>query len=167
MANAAHLIPTTKLFEGGYVCDPNDSGGHTNSGITLTTFRIYYGKNKTVQDLKNMTDEQWYNIYYNMFWKPCLGDEIKSQAIADIIVDWYFNSGTWGLKKTQEVLGVKVDGKFGQKTLGAINGYPNQKELFYKIKDKREQYYRSIAKGTKAKYLKGWLRRVNAFDWFE
>lgn len=167
MANPQHLIPITKKFEGGYVCDPNDSGGHTNSGITLSTFRLYYGKDRTVQHLKNMTDEQWYHIYYNGYWRVCKGDEIKSQAIANIIVDWYFNSGTWGIKKVQEVLGVTVDGKFGPKTLAAVNEYENQKELFYKIKNKREQYYRSIAKGVKAKYLTGWLRRNNAFDWFE
>lgn len=167
MANPQHLIPTTLAFEGGYVCDPTDSGGHTNSGITLSTYRLHFGKDKTVEHLRNMTYDEWYHIYYNGYWKVCKGDEIKSQAIADIVVDWYFNSGTWGIKKVQEVLGVTVDGIFGPKTLAAINEHPDQKELFHKIKDKREAYYRSIAKGTKAKYLRGWLRRNDAFEWFE
>jgi hypothetical protein bfra3_11916 len=51
------FITYIKSWEGGYVNDPRDSGGATNKGITLTTFRSVYGKNKTIEDLKNLTDE--------------------------------------------------------------------------------------------------------------
>ena len=55
-------------WEGGYVNDPNDKGGPTNKGITLTTFQSVYGKNKTITDLKNMTTEQWWTIFKTKYW---------------------------------------------------------------------------------------------------
>nr|DAR62293.1 MAG TPA: Lysozyme [Bacteriophage sp.] len=44
-------------WEGGFVNDPRDSGGATNKGITLTTFQSVFGKDKTVEDLKRMTED--------------------------------------------------------------------------------------------------------------
>ncbi len=41
-------------WEGGFANDPDDLGGATNSGVTLSTYRMYYGQDKTVEDLKNM-----------------------------------------------------------------------------------------------------------------
>ena len=44
-------------WEGGFVNDQRDSGGATNKGVTLSTFQTVFGKDKTVKDLKNITDE--------------------------------------------------------------------------------------------------------------
>ena len=44
-------------WEGGFVNDPRDSGGATNKGVTLSTFQTVFGKDKTVKDLTNITDE--------------------------------------------------------------------------------------------------------------
>lgn len=44
-------------WEGGFVNDPRDPGGATNKGVTLAKFREIYGKDKTVNDLKKITDE--------------------------------------------------------------------------------------------------------------
>lgn len=41
-------------WEGGFANDPDDLGGATNSGVTLSTYRMYYGQDKTVEDLKKM-----------------------------------------------------------------------------------------------------------------
>ena len=41
----------------------NDHGGATNSGVTIAVFQSVYGKNKTKNDLKRMTDEQWDYIF--------------------------------------------------------------------------------------------------------
>ena len=169
MAKYEKLIPTVLKFEGGFANHPSDPGGATNSGVTLSTFRSVYGKDKTVQELKNMTMEQWEYIFKTRFWDRWKADDIDNQAIANLLVDWLWASGVYGIKYPQEVLGVKTDGIVGLKTLAAINYYPNKKELFEKLWNRRKKHFEDIVKNRpKSKvFLKGWLRRLSDFKWFE
>lgn len=151
-------------IEGGYVNHPEDKGGPTNLGITLNTFRQYCGQGKTIKDLRNMSYGTWCEIMKDMYWDKCLGDEIHNQALAEIIVDWCVNSGTVGLRKVQEIVGVKPDGIAGPKTLSAING-ANQKELFDRILSARNQFYVNIVKKNPSQrvFMNGWMNRLNHF----
>ncbi len=169
MADYKKLIPLIKKWEGGFVNNPSDPGGATNSGVTLSTFRSVYGKDKTVQDLKNMTMEQWEYIFKKKFWDRWKADDIDNQAIANLLVDWLWASGVYGIKYPQEVLGVKTDGIVGLKTLAAINYYPNKKELFDKLWNRRKKHFEDIVRNRPQSkvFLKGWLRRLSDFKWFE
>ena len=169
MAKYDKLIPTVLKFEGGFANHPSDPGGATNSGVTLSTFRSVYGKDKTVQDLKNMTNEQWEHIFKTRFWDRWKADDIDNQAIANLLVDWLWASGVYGIKYPQEVLGVKTDGIVGLKTLAAINYYPNKKELFEKLWNRRKKHFEDIVRNRPQSkvFLKGWLRRLSDFKWFE
>ena len=169
MAKYEKLIPTVLKFEGGFANHPSDPGGATNSGVTLSTFRSVYGKDKTVQELKNMTMEQWEYIFKTRFWDRWKADDIDNQAIANLLVDWLWASGVYGLKYPQEVLGVKTDGIVGLKTLAAINYYPNKKELFEKLWNRRKKHFEDIVRNRPQSkvFLKGWLRRLSDFKWFE
>lgn len=166
MADYRKLIPIVLKYEGGYAGNI-DGMICTMKGVTLATFRKYFGASKTCTDLKNITDAQWTKIFVNGFWNRWNADAIKSQAIANLLVDWVWASGIYGIKYPQRVLGVKDDGIVGAKTLAAINNYPNQKELFQKLWDRRKKHFEAIAVGSKAKFLKGWLNRLSAFKWFE
>lgn len=108
-------------WEGGFVNDPADAGGATNKGVTIGTFRQFYGKDATVEQLKNITDAQWMHIFKKGYWDRWKADEINSQKIADILVGWVWGSGVYGIKIPQRILGVKEDGIVGQKTLQAVN----------------------------------------------
>ena len=57
MADYTKLVPFIRKWEGGFSNNPKDKGGATNNGVTLATYRMVYGKNKTVDDLKNMSDK--------------------------------------------------------------------------------------------------------------
>ena len=93
-------------------------------------------------------------------------DSIENQSIANLLVDYVWASGIYGIKYPQQVLGVKADGVVGPKTLAAINNYPDQEELFNKLWKRREQHFRAIAgSGYKKKFLKGWLNRLNDFKY--
>ena len=74
-------------WEGGFVNDPRDSGGATNKGVTLSTFQTVFGKDKTVKDLKNITDEQWEIIFKKYYWNRYKADQIKDEWIKYILVD--------------------------------------------------------------------------------
>ena len=166
MARAEILKPFILSWEGGYVNDPYDRGGATNKGVTIATFRSVYGKTKTVTDLKNMSDAQWLHIFKVYFWDRWRADEIKSQSIANILVDWVWASGAYGVRNVQKLLGVKVDGVVGPKTIAAVNNYPGgARALFDKIKLARTAFINSIAVGTQVRYRRGWARRLNGIQW--
>lgn len=150
-------------WEGGIANDPNDKGGFTNRGITLVTFKNYFGKNKTINDLKNITDEQWFYIFKNGYYDKIKCAEIKNDNIQLIWCDWFWGSGKWAITKVQTLVGVEDDGIVGPKTLDAINNFKTQKDLFDKIKQLRINFVYSIVKNnpSQKKFLKGWLNRIN------
>lgn len=172
MANSEKLVPIVKKWEGGFSTDATDMGngpsGCTNSGITLTTFRKYYGSMKTCSDLRKMTNEQWSYIFKKGYWDKWKADEIESQAIANLLVDWYWNSGSWAIKYSQQVIGVVADGIVGKKTIAAVNGTSDKKGLFDKLWARRKKHYEDIVKRnpSQKKFLKGWMNRLNSFKWF-
>jgi lysozyme family protein len=165
MADAEKLKPIILKWEGGFSNKKSDRGGATNKGITLTTFRSFYGSQKSVTDLKDITDEQWMNIFKTGYWNKFLADNIDSQSIANICVDWAWGSGAkTAVKKVQEILGVTVDGITGNQTLSAINK-ADAKTLFQKIWKRRKTFFENIVKNdpTQKVNLKGWLNRLNDF----
>lgn len=166
MADYRKLKPIVLKWEGGYAGNI-DGAICTMKGVTLATFRKYFGNTKTCRDLRNITDEQWDYIFKKKFWDKWKANDIKNQSIANLMVDWLWTSGVYGIKYPQKVLGVTDDGIVGPKTIAAINNYPNQKELFQKLWNRRKKHFESIAIGNKAKFLKGWLNRLNDITYID
>lgn len=169
MAKAELLKPFILRWEGGFVDDPLDRGGATNKGITIGTFRNFYGKDATVEQLKHITDEQWLHIFKSGYWDKWKADDIENQSIADIVVDWAWASGTvTSIKQVQKILGVAVDGIVGNDTLTAIN-IAGQRILFAKIHSRRIEFVENIVKRdpSQARFLKGWKNRINSLTFSE
>lgn len=186
MAKVELLVPFIKRWEGGFVNDPADAGGATNMGITLATFETYCRKKgyprPTVERLKNISESQWTDILKSMYWDRWKADEIESQKVANILVDWVWGSGSHGIIIPQRTLGVVADGIVGVKTLQAVN-FADPSELFDEIFQKRVQFLNEITENSIAKYekkigrkateaellkytnkrfLKGWTNRLNS-----
>lgn len=104
-------------WEGNYACVSGDKGSHTNKGITIGTFRSVFGQGKSVQDLKNMTEAQWDYIYERFFWNKWKADQINDQSIANLLVDWFWTSGSYGIKLPQKFLASHKMVLSGQKPL--------------------------------------------------
>lgn len=166
MAVYTKLIPIVLKWEGGYAGNI-DGMICTMKGVTLATYRKFFGKDKTCKDLKEITNAEWDLIFKEGFWDRWKADDIESQAIANLLVDWCWASGVYGIKLPQRVLGVVDDGIVGKKTLAAINDYLDKKELFQKLWNRRKKHFQDIAKNGKEKFLKGWLNRLNDFKYFE
>lgn len=164
MAEFKEYAPKLLQFEGGYVNHPDDNGGPTNKGVTLTTYRQYCGEEKTIKDLQNMSYGTWQNIMKDLYWDKCKADQIQNQSLAELIVDWCVNSGLVGIRKVQEVTGVKPDGVVGPKTLSAING-SDQELLFERIWKARQQFYINIVKKNPKQqiFMNGWMNRLLSF----
>ena len=163
MADYRKLKPFILRWEGGYINDQADLGKQTNKGVTLSTYRSVFGKNKTVSDLKKITDDQWEFIFKKFYWDKWKADDIKDQNVANILVDWIWSSGSYGIKIPQRVLGVSVDGIVGSKTIAAINARDGR-ELFDTIKHERKDFIERICqkRPQNKKFKKGWLNRINS-----
>lgn len=151
-----------RKWEGGYSNDKDDSGGCTMMGVTIGTYRKYYGNNKTCSDLRKITDEEWYSIFKKGYYDKMKADKIENDSIALLCVDMCWGSGpTTAIKKIQGALGCTVDGKVGPQTLGALNAQ-NKAAVFVKLWSMRYNWYIQISKlKNNKKYLRGWLNRLN------
>ena len=166
MADFAEYAPKLLKHEGGYVWHPLDLGGPTCKGVTLATYRQYYGMSKTVENLKNIPFGHWKTIMKEGYWDKCRADEIVSQPVAEIAVDWCVNSGTSGIRKVQEIAGTTADGIVGPKTIAAINA-ADPKDLFERIWNARHQFYVNIVKKNPSQkvFMNGWMNRLNSFKY--
>ena len=120
MANVEKIVPFIIQFEAGvspagltgkllfekarkpwYANDPDDLGGATMVGVTLATYTEYCRKKSyprpSVERLRSMTYTQWLDILKTMFWDRWKADEIANQSIAEILVDWVWASGKYGI----------------------------------------------------------------------
>lgn len=168
MANFGIFLRKLLRLEAGYVNHKNDNGGCTNKGITINTFKKYYGAGMDCDDLKNITEEQVECIYKEGYWDPCWGDKIECSKIAQIFVDWAVNSGVkTAIKEVQKIVGTTADGIMGPITLKAINEFYPKKQLFDTIKEERVKFYKNIVKkNPKQKcFLQGWLNRLDEYEW--
>lgn len=168
MANVNQLAPFILKWEGGFVNDPADLGGATNMGVTIGAWKSCgYDKDGDgdidVDDLRLLTREDVVNrVLKPHYWDRWKADDIKSQSVANILVDWVWASGAHGIKIPQRLLGVSVDGIVGPKTLAAVNAR-NPRELFDMIKIARFDFIEDICRKRPAnnKFKRGWMNRIN------
>ena len=168
MADVNKLAPFILKWEGGFVDHKNDKGGATNMGVTIGTWRQNgYDKDGDgdidVADLKLLTKHDVINrVLKPHYWDRWKADQIASQPIANILVDWVWGSGKWGIIVPQRLLGLPADGVVGPLTISAVNKQ-NPVELFARIKAARVEFLNNIVKNDPSQrvFLKGWLNRLN------
>ena len=167
-------------WEQGYSDHPSDRGGETYAGVTRRNFPTWTGwpvvdaekrrnGGKLPQNHKIVSaalDGAVRELAKRVFWDFFRADQIKSQAVAEIIVDWGWASGSLtAAKQIQTLAGAVADGKFGDATIRAINR-ANAANLFEGIRQARIGFVRAIvARNPSQKvFLDGWINRIMDFD---
>ena len=174
-------IKFVKKWEGGLSRDKNDSassftcptpyngktGWHTNAGITYAAWVHFYGKDKDA-DFYRMPSDMWFKIFKKGYWDSVKGDAYNSQNIAAFVTGMAWGSGPKqagiSLQRVLNLLGKKVtiDGIIGNQTILAANSIP-VRELFDALANERERFFYAIGVGKNAKFLKGWLSRLEDY----
>jgi len=163
MADITLLVPKILKWEGGYVNDPVDRGGCTNMGVTIAAYREIINPRGTCADVKAMTSADFQKVL-RRYWNRWKADEIKDQKLANILVDWVWGSGAWGIKIPQRLLGVTQDGVVGPATLKALNA-KDPVSFHAALYAAREKFLNDIVAGnpSQKRFIKGWMNRLRDF----
>ena len=171
MAKIETLWPFILSWEGGFADVPGDRGGATKYGVTISTWKAQgYDKDGDgdidIDDLRLITPQDAMEICRKNFWNRWKADQINDQSLANILVDWVWGSGKYGITIPQQMLGVKADGIVGAKTIAALNAQ-DPRTFFYKVWQRRKKYLNDICanRPTNYKFLKGWLRRLQGVQY--
>ncbi|WP_338847319.1 glycosyl hydrolase 108 family protein [Massilia sp. W12] len=145
------------VHEGGFSNHPQDPGGATMKGVTLQVFQSYFGADKTVDDLKNISQAQLEQIYRSGYWDKCSGDALPA-GLDYAMFDFAVNSGPGrAVKFLQKILGAQQDGAMGPATLSLVAA-ANPADMINQLCDARQAYLESLS--TFATFGAGWSKRV-------
>jgi len=158
--------------EGGYVDDPNDSGGETNYGVTKAVARAngYRGA------MMLMPREFAYDLYERNYWDRVKADELLdlspdlTEKIADIAVNMGTSAAAKFLQRSLNAFNnrekyyqnITVDGGIGDQTLLALYHYLNVRKdqvLIKLINCMQGAYYLDITerRPKDGSFLYGWI----------
>lgn len=154
MADFNLAVNKTLEKEGGYVNDPNDSGGETKYGISKRAFPN--------EDIKNLTIERAKELYNLHYWRLIEGDQIKDNLVATLIFDFAVNAGVkTAVILTQKALEATEDGLMGENTLRALNEADKDKFAAIFTNYKIARYVAICDKNPSQKiYFFGWVKRA-------
>lgn len=129
-----------------------DTGGATKYGIAQ--------KYHTSVDVPNITKVEAAAIYYTEYFKPLQLSNISSDKLAYIIFDAAVNQGVGTAKK------IVLEAASQKSYIDALKLLDkNPSGSFAQIKQIRANRYKSLAQNAKyAKYLTGWLNRLNIIE---
>lgn len=185
MANFKISEQETGRFEGLYANNPSDRGGETYAGIArkfwpnwlgwkkIDAIKSKYGKTASIINQYAKKDaelsEMISQFYKGNFWDSLKLDAVTDQQLANTVYDFGVNSGTDRAAKTLQnaandtgLVSVVVDGKVGAKTIAAINAL-SPLNVHTNFNRRRTDFYKSIAVGSQAQFLKSWLSRVKPY----
>lgn len=171
MANINLYFPKQQKWEGGFVNHPNDPGGATNRGVTLSTWRaLGYDKDGDgdidAQDIRLLSESDAKKVLKVAYWDRWKADAITNQSVAETLVEWVWGSGKWGIIIPQRILKVVQDGQVGMRTIAAVNS-ADAETLWNEIKTAKLTYIDLIIKQNPKLevFKKGWLNRIEDFKY--
>jgi lysozyme family protein len=194
MANYNLILPHIKVWEGKRSADPRDtcsdvlsdfietSGSfkgkavHTVKGVCYKTWLAAskaLGFDPSGKAFVNMTTKQWEQIVKLLFWDAMNLDDLRSQNIAELMLEvrWGSGAGAQGkifFTELQRLIGMSgkdLDGFVGPKTIAAINQFiatkGNEAKLYKSLWEFRYNQMDKLGQLSKYAWARdGWLNRM-------
>ncbi len=143
--------------EGGWSDHKDDPGGATMKGVTLLTYRRFYGADKTKDDLRQISSGELSHIYRTGYWNTCLCDDLPD-GVDLTVFDGAVNSGPGrSVKWLQAAVGQAQDGHIGPNTISKTQAEDGV-SVIHGICDQRLSFLKALS--TWPSFGKGWQRRV-------
>jgi len=167
--------------EGGYQDNPADPGNYdiqgnligTNYGITPRTYKLYYGYWPTKSAMQNLTYNDAYDIYRNLYWDKNQLYFIPDQAAANQILDTLVLHGR-GARLIQYAINdlnypVAINNFYNKATAQAVVDLTNTPGDAQRFNDTlvnvRIAYVTDLATNDPSlnQFLDGWKKRIYNF----
>lgn len=170
MADFKRALDWVLVNEGtAYVNDPDDPGGPTRYGITQRTLGMYRRHPVTAKDVRDI-DMGTVSHIYSAYWDAILGDTMGLQGMATLVLDAAILIGTARcIRMLRSVMAERLSGPALQNTvtmIAAATDYrmdPNHRrslELDFVLAYQAHLIDRALTRPGLAKFLPGWMRRV-------
>lgn len=164
MTDFARALAIVLKAEGGYVNDPDDSGGETNLGVTKAVWEKWCAAQRLpVKPMRELTVADVSPVYAANYWTPARCGEMP-WPLSAIHFDAAVNGGvTMANRLLQRALGAGDDGVLGPLTMARVAAAGPRQAYRYLLE--RVWFYDSLdVKNTKlTKFLTGaWLARLRA-----
>lgn len=161
------------LHEGGFVNHPSDRGGATKFGVTQKTLSHYLGRNASIQEVRDMTEETAREIYERLYFT---GPRINTlpEPPRTLVLDMAINHGPRNaiimLQRIVNEAGfgpIDVDGRIGPNTRTAVMRAVTQMGPVFQnaLVEERIRFFHRITANDPSQtvFLKGWLNRAESF----
>ena len=120
--------------------------GHVMEGVGIDFEAIARGERPfTQEDFDQLSKEKATAVLKQRYWDKLRADEIKSQSVANYVVDWFIHSGRAGISGFQTLVGAAADGMVGPMTLKYVNA-KEPLEILEKARKMRIAMYESKVK---------------------
>ncbi len=200
MAEIKYIIPFTLKWEGGLSRATTDSassnpspyvingqtGWHTNKGVTYKAFKsgaAKYGYQDNLENFKNMPEDIWLKIAKGGYWDTLKLDNMKSQAVANVMFSWCWGSGYAWIPRVSAYLKLhditwiggtyvgkklKLAPDFNQITdkLNQLIDKQGEAKTFQDLIEQKKQFLLSLGEKSNpgGVYTKGWMNRLNELN---
>lgn len=169
------FISKVLVNEGGYQDSDKDTGNvvkedgtvvGTNLGITPYTLASYRGvpvSSITVEDMKDLTEQEAREIYANEYYLRPKIDTIPDLQLQENVFDMAVNSGpSAAITILQRLAGAEEDGLLGPNTIAKVEEAGIDTNQY---SDGRDEFYQAITESNpdNEKFIQGWLNRSDKY----
>lgn len=156
------IIDKILELEGGFVDHPNDRGGPTNYGITQRTLSDWRGHPVSVEDVRELTEDEARMIYLARYIIEPGFHAIVDPGLRALVIDCGVNHGPDRASRwLQRAAFVNADGIVGPITLHAVNT-SEPCVLYHRVLATRASFYGQIIDNDSSQgdFAAGWMNRL-------
>lgn len=144
---------------------PEDAGGPTKYGITQRTLGNWLGRSATIDEVRDLTEDEARNIYEELYVRQPRFNQIKDDHLRYLVIDCGVNHGIRRASRwLQQTIGARPDGFVGPLTLAALERRQPFK-VWSKVLARRIKFYGFLVDRdhSQVKFIYGWTRRAASF----